>query len=219
MDLLDKIGPCPRDTIRYLESPQNFDTEVQRALDKIKSVEDIINTFKESTSDANALPHALILLRRREEQNYHSISVQFKTRHIASKASTQMNILRWGDAQKLFHAAEHSPATRTLAGWTFEKLAMGYLSGSEIVKDPKQPVIGPFEQMRRIKSSAGFRFEHISGKPLTYVIQIFFVPAYTSSQAQTSADFQSRRMAQCSRPRLMITICHLLQITPPPSIL
>lgn len=173
VDLLDKIGPCPRDTIRYLESPQNFDVEVQRALDKIKSVEDIINMFKESTSDVNALPHALILLRRREEQNYHSLSVQFKTRHIASKASTQMNILRWGDAQKLFHAAEHSPATRTLAGWTFEKLAVGYISGSEIVEDPKQPVIGPFEQMRRIKSSAGFRFEHTSGIPRTYVNVLF----------------------------------------------
>lgn len=200
VDLVDTIGPCPRDILRYLPEPRRFLAHIQRALEEIESVKDIINTFKESTSDMNALPHALILLRRREEHNHHSISVQFKTRHIASKASTQMNILRWSDAQKLFHAAEHSPATRTLAGWTFEKLAVGYISGSEIVEDPKQPVIGPFEQMRRIKSSAGFRFEHTSGIPRTYV-NVLFTCLHKLISIMPLADSQSRRTVECSRPR------------------
>jgi len=179
-ELAEEAGPCLRDILRYIQTPQNFHNQVQLAMRDL-NMETLIAFFHNIHRSSSAmLSNKLVLLWRErsftiEDDLYF---VVFKTAKIRGLILNHFAALRLEEAKQLFDVTKNLATSSILAGFVFEWLANGYISGQHQKDARKEAIFREFACMITVMPTKKFpyHFQHTWSNKL-YVLLILMSQA------------------------------------------
>ncbi|KAI1791826.1 hypothetical protein LXA43DRAFT_1181464 [Ganoderma leucocontextum] len=150
--LVQKVGPCPRDVILSVRSPTGYENDVRSSLSGIWSVRDVRDLFASADRDMTWHSSELVVLRRADAsvtdamEGHDRPLICFKSRNIGLRIMSQLGYLGIDDARELFKANNIWPESRALAHWVFEGLVIRVISGGEPSMDSMSDTVFQTQQ-------------------------------------------------------------------------
>ena len=180
-ELVENVGPCPRDILRYIRDPEGFNEQLHRSVNGL-GVETITKFFRNIQRSSNdPLSEKIVLLERRgnptcpKDDPYF---IRFKSWKIRGLVHDHFSVLRLEQAIQLFDATKRSADSSTVAaGFAFEWLANVSISGKDQLVPTKQKVFWQFAPMVAIKAKAtkAGKYSGASAEPNISLLSALFI--------------------------------------------
>ncbi|KAK7463009.1 hypothetical protein VKT23_007591 [Stygiomarasmius scandens] len=165
------FGPCPRDHYLYSQNPQRYQTDIDLAIQDLRSAEAITHLLDDANPrcDGRAVSHHIFYLERLPGDSSQPLTSDDKIRYeVKSRAILERLIQRvpYLDFQSSLHVMRMCtdvPENSILAGWIFESLAVAFTSGNAKGYSSAISRFSPMKMTEMDKSFKWVEFEPESG--------------------------------------------------------